>query len=266
MAHHVCGTATSLVSNAGKLVVVGPMVPLYTWSTATVSNMLKEDGVSPVTTLGDVIFRLNRSPVDVLNAIKAIISEGRLNDFRNVAYTYSVWNGHACMSNAGQVSNGVHAAYSMRLTGYKTVFVAYRITGTPESNQPLFTLGNLRMKVLSYDNTKMGNEDIPGVTIPLDTNGTISIVGMQFSLVGGTDTDLAYIGTNGTSVTHVQNVWLNDYTPAGSTDIIDFVLGEAYPAAASPSMEWYDIQYFTENTMTDLDIIRIRDAMKAQYA
>ena len=266
MAHHVCGNAISVTTNTGKLVVVGPPVPQYKWNTATVSNMVMEDGVSPVTTIGDVVFRLNTAPVNIPKALRSYYSEGQLNDFRNVACTYGVWNGHACMSNAGQVSNGLHAVYNVTVPGYKTIFVAYRITGTPESSQPLFTVGNFKMKILADDNTKCGCDDIsPALGIPLDTNGTISIIGIQFALVGS-DTQVAYIGTNDTSVTRVQDSWFSDYTPAGPNDLIDFILGAPNPASASPAMEWHDLRYYAMNTMTDLEMIRIRDNMKAQYA
>jgi hypothetical protein len=284
MSHNVCGqsgvdgesgstplcggTATSVITTPGKLTVVAPHTPKHTWSTATVSSMLKEDGVSPVTTLGDVVFEFSPDPVDTSKTFKPVLSEGQLNDFRIVACTYGMWNGHACFSNAGQVSNGVHAAYRTTVPGYKTVFVAYRVTGTPEASEPLFTIGNFKMHILYDDNTKAGCDDMYDMNttmgIPLDINGTIGVMGIQFALVGS-DTELAYIGTNDASVTHVQDLWFNDHTAAGPDNLIGFFLGAPYPASASPPMEWFEIQYYTTNTMTDLDMIKIRNELKARY-
>ena len=270
MSHTVCGTGTTVTTNGGKLVVVGPLLPTYKWSTSVESSMVKEDGYSSVDTVGDVIFRWSTDPFSYMTQMNGLYAGyGTIDDFRNVAYTYNVWNGHPCMSDAGQVCNGVHTQYGICVDGgYKTVFVAYRITGTPAPNQPLFSLGAFCMRILPDDTTKVGSDTMsPPVEVPLGTNGTVCVLGIQFAL-SGSDTDFAYIGTDDASVTRVQNVWFTGSTPAGPDDVQQLILGfwPQYPDYRSPAMEWYEVRYYAMNTLTDQDMIKIRNEMKAQFA
>lgn len=272
MAHTVCGNATTVVNNTGKLVVVGPRpVPMYKWSTAIVSNMLKEDGQTPVTTIGDVIFELNTDPINVSAQLAAMYSEGQLDDFRNVAYKYECpFNGHACMRDAGQVSNGVHAKYGTTVPGFKTVFVAYRIIGIPVPNSPMFSLGSFCMRIVLDENhiPRIGSNDMsPAIEIPMGPMGPVCVLGIQFAL-SGSDTDFAYIGNDATSVTRMQNSWFTTSTPAGPDDIQNLILGfwPDHPGYVSSPVEWFEVRYYATNTITDLDMIRIRNEMKAQYA
>ena len=272
MAHHVCsGTAISVVTGTGKLVVVGPTQQIsiqYIWKFANLSNILKEDGYTPIDTIGDAIFYFNTDPIEIMAGMNpSFIWPDQLDDFRIVACKYGVVNGHPCMVEAGQVSNGVHAGYVAVVPGYKTVFIAYRITGIPESNEPLFSLGTFCMRILPNDNTKVGSEDIdPPIGVPLGTNGTICVLGIQFAL-SGSSTDFAYIGTDDTSVTRVQNSWFNNATPAGVDDAQQLLLGtwSAHPEYPSPPMEWYEIRYYSNNSMSDGEMIQIRNEIKAQY-
>ena len=247
MAHHVCGTAISVITTPGKLVVVGPLLPIFKWSTASVTDLVKENGYSVVSNIGDVIFRWSADPFSYSTQFEGwYAGYGTVDDFRNVAYTYNVWNGHGCMADAGLVSNGVHSQYGTGVPGgYKTVFIAYRITGTPEPNQPLFSLGAFCMRILA-DTTKVGSDDMsPAIQVPLGTNGTICVLGIQFAL-SGSDTEFAYIGTDDTSVTRVQHSWFNGYTPAGPEDLQQLILGfwPEHTDYRSPAMEWYEVKKF----------------------
>ena len=162
MPQYVCGNDKMVVTNSGTMNVVEPPAPVvltYLWDISVLTNMLKEDD-SPVTTIGDVIFRLKSNKPENAAASFYPWYPGVVDNFRTVGFTYGMWNGHHNMTNLGLTSNGVFASYTADVLGYGTFFVAYRITGTPVSYQPMFSLGGFCMQIMPGDTTKVGsNQD-----------------------------------------------------------------------------------------------------------
>ena len=62
--------------------------------------------------------------------------------------------------------------------------------------------------------------------------------------------------------------WFNGATPAGPNDTQQLILGfwPDHPDYASSPVEWFEVRYYAMNTLTDQDMIKIRNEMKAQYA
>jgi hypothetical protein len=245
----------------------------YRWSASIISSMVKEDG-NPVTTLGDIIFKIKSDPVDPDKELIAWLGDNddQAENVRNVAFRYSMWNGHANMDNSGQEITGMYATYLSPLPSTQwtigTYFLAYRITATPTIYQCVIMFNALMMRIMPFDTAKFGFSDIDPynpISVPLGTNGTICVVGLQFATVGS-ETDLLYICTDDTSVTRIKNSWLTTFLPAGSK-LIRFALGAVGSGGGrSPPMEWYEVRYYATNRMSDQEMIDIRDEIVNQFA